>query len=116
MATGDAISASDTGRLSDSVWGMDIDVNMCLAGALAPSVLVPRILETCRRIRARPIDDETEYCVQALEQLAAEFSIPLARAYARQRTASLAPDQSQVLNQMFLIRMRLHRIYSSARD
>jgi hypothetical protein len=110
------MSASDTGRLSDSVWGMDVDVNMCLAGELAPSALVPRIMETCRRIRAQPIDDETEYAVQALEQLAQEFSLPLARAYARQRTALLGPDQSQLLNEIFLIRMRLNKKRGSARD
>lgn len=99
--------AFDMDRTLELVWDLDVDINMCLAGELAPSALVSRILETCKRIRQLPIDDETEHSVRALAQLAKDFSIPLARAYAKQRLPLTAPDRSQLMKNICELRRHL---------
>lgn len=110
---GFSMSAPDIDRTIELLWDLDIDVNMCLTGELAPSVLVPRILETCKRIREHQIDDEAEHSVQALEQLAQEFSIPLARAYTKQRLPLASADRSQLIRGIYELRMQLLKSRSS---
>lgn len=109
------MSATDIDRTIELLWNLDIDVNMCVAGELAPSVLVPRILETCKRIREQPINDEVEHSVQALQQLAQEFSMPLARAYVKQRLPLDAADRSQLIKGIHELRVQLLKSRSSTR-
>lgn len=101
--------ASDVDRILELVWDMDIDVNMYLAGELAPSVLTHRILEACRRIRQAAVDDTAEHHIEHIERAAQELSrLPAILSEPRQRR-SASPDESQVMRGLFNLRAQLQK-------
>jgi hypothetical protein len=104
---------SDIDRLLELVWDMDIDVNMYLSGDLPPSALIDRILETCRRIRQRAVDDTSEHHIEDIERVAKGLSASPAFAGAPKRRRSPGPDESQLMKGLFDLRAQLQKTRGS---
>lgn len=100
---------SDVDRLLELVWDMDIDVSMYLAGELPSSALIARILETCRRIRQRAIDDTAEHQIVDIEHAAKHLSRLPAPEGAPKRQRLPGPDESQLMKGLFDLRAQLQK-------
>ena len=101
------MSAPDVDGILELVWDMDVDVNMYLAGELPPSAMIQRILETCRQIRQRAIDDTAEHQIEDLEHAAKDFSRLPEITNAPKRPRSPGPDDSQLMRGLFDLRAQL---------
>ncbi|MGE5138549.1 MAG: hypothetical protein ACM3JD_03720 [Rudaea sp.] len=95
------------------VWDMDIDVNMYLSGELPPSALIARILDTCRRIRQRAVDDTAEHQILDLERAVNGLSSLPAFVGAPKRQRSPGPDESQLMKGLFDLRAQLQKTRGS---
>jgi len=101
------MSALDVDRILELVWDMDLDVNMYLSGELAPSAMVQRILETCRQIRQKAVDDTAKHQLEDLERAAQDFSSLPENMSNPRRRRSPGPDESQLMHGLFDLRAQL---------
>ena len=108
------MTAFDVDRLLDLVWEMDLDVNMCLAGAITQSQLVSRILHTCRRIREKAPDAPTDYSIQAIERDARDIVHPFPHARGDlDEAAATASTDSELMKDLFNLRAHLSKSRAS---
>jgi len=87
---------------------MDLDVNMYVAGVIDQAQLVPRILQTCRTIRAVAPNAPTDHSIDAIEHDAREIDHPFVHARAGTGKAVLAPSaESELMKDIFNLRAQL---------
>jgi hypothetical protein len=103
----------DKDRLLEVLWRMDIDVNMYLSGMLPPSTLIPRILEACRKIRQKAIDETAEHQIADLERAVEELSRSTWLSGAPERQRLPGPDESQLMKGLFELRAQLQKTRGS---
>jgi hypothetical protein len=108
------MAASDLDRMLELVWDMDVDVNMYLAGELAPSAMIDRVLEGCQQLRRSAVDDTADHQIEGLERSAKELSNLPGLASEPKRRRSPGPDESQLMQGLFDLRSQLLKTRGSA--
>ena len=73
----------------------------------APSAMVQRILETCRQIRQKAVDDTAKHQLEDLERAAQDFSSLPENMSNPRRRRSPGPDESQLMHGLFDLRAQL---------